>query len=351
MPTKLPKIGFTCAYTPLPIIDATGFSPYRILPMSNAPDNAGQWLHDNLCPHVKRILDRAVSNDLPDLEGLVVVNSCDAMRRLADAWQKVRPHDSLILLDLPTTADKKAITFYASEITRMANTLVQWNGTNLSLDKVRSSIETYNEVAAQLDQARRKAGVDLVSGSSVRLQQLYNQISTSPIPISLEIIEKSITESSIEQSADSSVPLFVFGNVLCDPEMYRLLESCGVNVVSDDLCTGSRLFHPIVCQSNDDPFMAIAHALLTKPPCARTFDPAYPAQIADNILQRVYDCGAKGVIGYTMKFCDPYIDRLPMIRNKLQEAQVPFLLLEGDLSLASMGQQRTRIEAFIEMLR
>nr|MBL0712275.1 2-hydroxyacyl-CoA dehydratase [Desulfobacterales bacterium] len=58
-----------------------------------------------------------------------------------------------------------------------------------------------------------------------------------------------------------------------------------------------------------------------------------------------------GVIGHTLKFCDPYLARLPMIRDTLREAGLPLLLLEGDCSLRSIGQQRTRIEAFIEMLR
>ena len=48
------RIGYTCAYTPLPLIAAAGFTPYRILPMGDTPDQAGQYLHDNLCPHAIR---------------------------------------------------------------------------------------------------------------------------------------------------------------------------------------------------------------------------------------------------------------------------------------------------------
>ena len=63
-------IGFTCAYTPLPLIDAAGFTPFRILPDTDAQDQAGSILHDNMCPHVKRVLDRAMEKDLPDLAGV-----------------------------------------------------------------------------------------------------------------------------------------------------------------------------------------------------------------------------------------------------------------------------------------
>ena len=44
------------------------------------------------------------------------------------------------------------------------------------------------------------------------------------------------------------------------------------------------------------------------------------------------------------------LDRLPAVRETLRQAGIPLLLLEGDCSLRSIEQQRTRIEAFIEML-
>ena len=91
------KIAYACAYVPLVLIDAAGYIPYRILPISECPDQAGQLLHDNLCPHVKRILDWAIGKDLPDFAGIIFINSCDAMRRVCDAWRRVRPHRVAII--------------------------------------------------------------------------------------------------------------------------------------------------------------------------------------------------------------------------------------------------------------
>jgi benzoyl-CoA reductase/2-hydroxyglutaryl-CoA dehydratase subunit BcrC/BadD/HgdB len=99
-----------------------------------------------------------------------------------------------------------------------------------------------------------------------------------------------------------------------------------------------------------DLLLQISRSLLTRPPCARTFNPGRPLKMAEDILARTRACGARGVIGQTIKFCDPYLDRLPAVREKLSQAGIPLLLLEGDCSLRSIEQQRTRIEAFIEML-
>jgi benzoyl-CoA reductase/2-hydroxyglutaryl-CoA dehydratase subunit BcrC/BadD/HgdB len=60
--------------------------------------------------------------------------------------------------------------------------------------------------------------------------------------------------------------------------------------------------------------------------------------------------GARGVIAHVVKFCDPYLVRMPAFREALREAGLPILVLEGDCTLRSLGQHRTRIEAFVEML-
>jgi benzoyl-CoA reductase/2-hydroxyglutaryl-CoA dehydratase subunit BcrC/BadD/HgdB len=69
------------------------------------------------------------------------------------------------------------------------------------------------------------------------------------------------------------------------------------------------------------------------------------------VLSGAIKAGARGVIGYTAKFCDPYIARLPGVRDALKREGIPFLLLEGDCTLRSIGQHRTRIEAFMETER
>jgi enamine deaminase RidA (YjgF/YER057c/UK114 family) len=121
--SSLPRIGFTCAYTPVALIHAAGFTPYRILPMTEALDQAGTHLHDNLCPHVKKILDRAVEGDMLELGGAVIMESCDTMRRLADAWRSVRPEDRLVTVDLPMAQTESAILYFARELEKLGRIL------------------------------------------------------------------------------------------------------------------------------------------------------------------------------------------------------------------------------------
>lgn len=348
---KKSHIGFTCAYTPLALIDAAGYAPYRILPTGNSPDLAGGILHDNLCPQVKRVLDRALDNDLPELAGMVFLNSCDAMRRLADAWPKARPSDRLILIDLPVTADDVAVSYFGRELSRLADALSQWSGTRLSHEAVSESIERYNQAALLFGDLRERLRDGEVQGGAARLQSLYNMAVTLPLH-EIHAMLKGVMEEPLSRSAgNGGVPVFAFGNVLPDPEAFGLFESCGARIVDDDFCTGSRELAPLRMEGPGDILTQLARCLLSRPRCARTLRPTEPGAIAEEILARAVACHARGVIACTAKFCDPYVARIPGVREALRKANLPMLQLEGDCTMRSFGQQRTRIEAFVEMLR
>jgi benzoyl-CoA reductase/2-hydroxyglutaryl-CoA dehydratase subunit BcrC/BadD/HgdB len=348
---QIQHIGLTCAYTPLPVIAAAGFAPFRILPMGDMPDKAGHLLHDNLCPHVKRVLDRALDEKLPELAGMVFINSCDAMRRLADAWQNVRPADQVIILDLPATGDETAILFYADELRRLAQALAKWSGRAVAEDDLRAAIIDYNKLAEALEDLHRRIGKGEIAGGRAKMQELYNFAATHPLKETLANLNTVAAENPPVDAVDDGVPVYLFGNVMPDPEAFRLIESCGTRIVGDDFCTGSRMFAKMTPSKTGSVFEQVARSLLTQPPCARSFTPQQPGRIATDVLKQAKSCGARGVICHTLKFCDPYLARMPMVREAMREANLPLLLLEGDCTLRSMGQQRTRIEAFIEMLR
>ena len=343
-------IGFACAYTPLPLIHAVGFAPYRILPNIDCPDQAGRLLHDNLCPHVKRVLDRAMSGQLPDLKGMIFMNSCDSMRRLYDAWKAVKTGGNAVLIDLPSVATDSSIGFFRDELERLSRTLEQWGGTAIDDASLAGSIGLYNRVSSLLTALREKARRSELNGDSAALQDSYNRASISSPEESIAYLEAILKEDGDTKKGEPGVPIYLFGNVLPEPEAFTLFESCGAHIVSDDLCTGSRLFTALEI-GNGDQLLNLARGILQRPSCARTFSAERPGSLGDDVAAAAKNAGARGVIGYTAKFCDPYIARLPGVRESLKREGIPLLLLEGDCTLRSIGQHRTRIEAFVEMMR
>jgi benzoyl-CoA reductase/2-hydroxyglutaryl-CoA dehydratase subunit BcrC/BadD/HgdB len=343
------KIGFTCSYTPLPLIDAAGFVPFRVLPIGEAPDQAGSLLHDNLCPQVKRILDRVLAADLPELEGVVIMSSCDAMRRLADAWRMARPADPVELIDLPVCDDEISLQRFAAELRRLAGVLAEWGGRQIDDHTLAVSCRRYAKLGAALDRLGERVATGSLPGGIRTLQELVNVAVSRPLEESLAEVERHLDADQPGVEANG-VPVMLFGNVLPDPAAMELFASCGARLVGEDLCTGSKQVVGVGIGDGDEVYSGLARAVLARPPCARSLRAQQPAWLGAGLVDQAKALGARGVIVHVVKFCDPYLTRLPAVRDKLRDAGLPALVLEGDCTLRSLGQHRTRIEAFVEML-
>ena len=286
------KIGFTCAYTPVPLIEAAGFSPFRIFPETKAPDQAGHLLHDNLCPHVKKVLDRALADDLPDLEGMVFINSCDSMRRLADAWHEARPDDRIILLDLPSGINNLSLDFLSKEYERLAKTLFKWNNETFSTETIKEKIATWNLLAVSVEKIEEKMSRDYFPGIAFGLQQIINTAATDSTDQALAMAQKKLEPKEPAKAGRS--PVFVFGNLLFDPKVYDLFEEWNVHVTASDFCTTSRFVTPVDTKTDNNIFRPLADSYLKQTPCARTMDTTKPGSIAQRIVERAKESNAKG---------------------------------------------------------
>ena len=190
----------------------------------------------------------------------------------------------------------------------------------------------------------------------VTVQSVYNYLSTEGFDEGLLYIKKVLENKTFPKRSQNSQPespvdLFLFGNMLYSEEDFLLFEECGANIKAESLCTGSRLFDPVRLVANEPVIKSYARSLLNRPACARTLCLDNPEAIVDDILVQAEQIGAEGVLSHVMKFCDPYLARLPVIREKLKNRGLPMLMLEGDCTRRSIEQHRTRIEAFVEMLK
>ena len=63
------------------------------------------------------------------------------------------------------------------------------------------------------------------------------------------------------------------------------------------------------------------------------------------------DYNAKGVIHYSLQFCQPYQMEAGKIVRELESIGVPALAIETDYSQDDAGPLKTRIEAFVELIK
>ena len=68
------------------------------------------------------------------------------------------------------------------------------------------------------------------------------------------------------------------------------------------------------------------------------------------LKQYAQDFKANAIVLYIIRYCDTQELDVPDVRDYLQGLGYPVLHIEDDYSLATIGQLRTRIQAFLEMI-
>jgi len=344
-----PVVGWFCAYTPREILLAAGIYPYRIVPEpTRAITLADAYIERNFCPYVRSCLGEALNGRYRFLDGLVVVNSCDPMRRLYDAWRYYIGGDFISLLDLPRISYDLAVEYYRECLLGFIKELESHYRVSISGEAISGAISAHNKTRSllkKLYQLNQDCGMPV---SAVQMQSIIKAGHVLPGDTFTGLVESLLDEmGGVRRDAREGPGVLISGSIMDNPLIIELIEQCGARVVGDDLCTGTRQFWQLV-EPDRDPLTALSRYYLGRTPCPRMKD---AQKRFDHVFKLMDDFQAVGVIFYTLKFCDPFLYDIPVLKSQLVARGIPSLMLEGDYTPGTLGRVRTRIEAFIEMLR
>jgi benzoyl-CoA reductase subunit C len=184
--------------------------------------------------------------------------------------------------------------------------------------------------------------------SAVQIQRIIRASTVLPGDAFNELLESLLDEVGSARSDFQEDPrVLITGSIMDNPLIIELIEQCGARVVGDDLCTGTRQFWQLV-EPDGDPLTALSRYYLGRTPCPRMKD---AQKRFDHVFQLIAEFKADGVIFYTLKFCDSFLYDIPVLKGQLGAHGIPSLILEGDYTAGTLGRVKTRIQAFIEMLR
>jgi benzoyl-CoA reductase/2-hydroxyglutaryl-CoA dehydratase subunit BcrC/BadD/HgdB len=348
--TGKPFIGWFCSYTPLELLLSAGLQPYRILPdAGKSIARADSYIDRNFCPYVRTCLGGALEGMYKFLGGLVVVNSCDAMRRLYDVWRYNIGGDFIHLLDLPRVNNAESIAYYRECLQKLSGELESHFHVKITDDALVKAIKLLDTTRHYLRELYR---VNADKGFLLHAAQLHAVVKASTV-LPLEMFNGTVKRLLGEVAGSDAITnsegprLLVTGSVMDNPRILELIEECGAKVVADDLCTGTRQFRDVV-ENTGNPLMDLSRHYLGRTSCPRMKD---AARRFDHVFQTIDESRVDGVIFYTLKFCDPFLFDIPRLKEELAARGLPSLLLEGDYTPGTLGRVKTRIEAFTEMLR
>jgi len=336
----------TCSYVPEEVITAAGLHPRRALP-EHPPADADSHIHPNTCGYVKSLLASALDEEDGGASCIVIGNSCDGMRKLFDLWRAYVPRIPALLLDVPKKRDAASISFFASELRGFARDLERTlPGAAVTEESLREAIEIHNRIRLLMSEVFRlqREGAEKVRGSEV-FELCLNGTRCSPAEFIVRLEE--FLSGVEEGKAPSAEPRFLLtGNVVNRPDPVAIIEDLGGRVVVLDTCIGRRHYEALVERDAADPMLALATRYLTKPSCPRMEGLEERFGYLEKLAE---EASADGIVLSCIKFCDPLIYEIPMLKDRFRHAGIPFLYLENDYTWSGSGQLRTRLQAFTEL--
>jgi bcr-type benzoyl-CoA reductase subunit C len=352
-------IGYICSFVPLEIITAAGCIPFRVRGNIYEPVTKGDTLLETIvCPYYRNIFDLLVKGKYDFLSGLVIPHGCDSMVRSFSTWSYSLPYSYFHFVNIPTVCDDASFEFFHEEVNTFRKSLRDFTGKEITHDDLAEAIGFYNE---HRDKVRalyefRKADPPLISGAELTMALTVG--SSLPIGESNTLFDQVLAE--IPRRGKSPVKkgprIFMDGACLDNIELIKLVEELGGNVVADTICNGARDHFPKT-DVGGDPVDALSRRYLERINCPKTYRKNKTGTFEGDIASRFGDIGAytkefrvEGAILYVYKYCDPFGFEVPARKAYYQSIHVPLLSLEDVYSSGTMGQLRTRIQAFLEMI-
>jgi benzoyl-CoA reductase subunit C len=340
-------LGYFCTYVPEEILYAADVLPVRILGSHEPQDVTEPHIFAMFCPFCRDCLAQGLQGKFDYLDGIMISQSCLHIRQAYTSWDLHIPQEFSYFLPMPHHVQSpRATPYLREELETFKKAVEEWTGKTITDEDLDRGIEICNENRRLMRQVyEMRKGEPPITG----LEAMYMVVASQMMDKRehSEMLKELIPKLEGNTLPKTGERLMLIGSEDDDVEFISLIESLGATIVMDDHCTGSRYFWNDV-EPQDDRLMAIADRYVKRTPCPTKDWPQ--RHRLDQIMKFAKDYGVQGAIMIQQKFCDPHEIDMPAIKKKFEEAEIPTLFLELDVTVP-IGQFKIRSEAFLEILR
>ncbi|MFH1625540.1 MAG: 2-hydroxyacyl-CoA dehydratase family protein [Pseudomonadota bacterium] len=340
-------VGWVCNYVPEEIIYAAGLLPIRIMGDEGVMNKGGDYLQSNMCPYVRGCLGQGLEKKYDFLDGIIVAHSCDAVCRLFDNWKIYVKTPYSYLFDHPHKISDHSQRYHYQQLKRLKASVEHFSGQEITDASLEEAIKIYNENRMMLKRIHRLMTRDNPPLSGLEVSEIVRSSMIMPKDQN-NVLLKELWDTLMARNGSPNVAprLMISGSIIDNSAFIRLLEDCGALVVTDDLCSGTRYFWDNV-EEGKNPLAMIGLRYLNMVPCA-CIEPPFPR--FDYVFNMVEEYAVDGVVLFGLMFCDTFHYDFVGQSKRLKEKNIPVLEVELEHPSLGLGQLKTRIQAFLEML-
>ncbi len=347
-------MGYLAPGIPAELIHAAGLLPVALLGSNKPISKADAHLTPATCSLVRSNLEMALDGHLDFLDGVVLNHTCECVRSAALSWYDIFPTPFFDVVLLPKKLNGSPLVRerFMEELSRFRTSLENFTGQKISDERLKESIHLYNQGREAL---RRLYDISRNSPRLVTSREVFTAIKSSMLMpkeehnrLLYQLLSELEPKEAGEPATDEAIRLILYGHVVEPLSLLDLMAEAGGYVVGDNLAIGSRCIAEDI-RLDGDPLEAIIDHHLASPPFSGYYDPRVDR--GQFLLDLVEKNHASGVIFLILYQCDPYVYDYPDLKKALNKAGVPNLMIQTELSTTSLAQVRTRLQAFMEIVR
>jgi benzoyl-CoA reductase/2-hydroxyglutaryl-CoA dehydratase subunit BcrC/BadD/HgdB len=353
-------VGSYCVFVPEEIVLAANATLVGLCSGADfATEEVEKLLPRNTCALIKSSFGFKLGKVCPFLECadmIVGENTCDGKKKSYEILNDMV--SQLYVMDLPQVKSPEGRNVLKSEFHRFKVAMENLTGVPIDKDRLKQSIDIVNNKRKAIHRlsSLRKANPIPISGLDALLaNQVYFYDNPARFTESVnklcDELEKRV-KNKTTPFPESTPRILISGCPMAVPnwKLPWIVETSGAVIVGEESCVGERGTRNLVDSSGNtlDELMEAIVDRYFDIDCA-VFTPN--SDRLDHIMEMADSYKADGVIQYGLQFCQPYTIESTRVEKKLQGQKIPTLRIETDYSQTDVGQLKTRVEAFIEMLK
>jgi benzoyl-CoA reductase/2-hydroxyglutaryl-CoA dehydratase subunit BcrC/BadD/HgdB len=345
-------------YLPEELIYASGAVPLCLIHGGNSrpADVALSVVPHVICPFARAQIGERLLKENPYysmIDMLVAPITCQHLKKVAEIWEYEGDLE-IFKLGIPHQhSNDFELEYYADRLRELKDKLEAFTGNEITSEKIGSAIVLYNkmrELLKKISLMRRNSDSLLDTLEFVKLNHASFYADPAFMVDVLDSIYHDLKDKQQTTKANASRILLLGPNIgYGDYTVLELVKAAGGEIVIEELCEGIRYYwHDI--ENKGDLFQSMAKGyLVDRVPCA--FMRYSARERLDFAFKLIEDFNVSGVIWYELLCCETYDAEAYFFAEKMGERNIPMLILESDYGTAATGQLKTRIEAFIEIVK
>ncbi|MFV1958417.1 MAG: benzoyl-CoA reductase subunit C, partial [Planctomycetota bacterium] len=324
-------VGYMPVYVPRELLHAQNVLPVGI--MGGGDDLEiirGDAFYQSYICHIPRsTIELGLNGSLDVLDGMLFPATCDVIRNLSGIWKMQFPDKLVRYLDVPQDFDPEVGgVFYREEIEGISQELESHGARPYDPEALRRAIDLYRENRVEVD---RLYELRRTQPWKVPTHELYVVLRAGMVlPVEehtemLSAYREGVVADESRRPMDQARVLLT-GSFCEQPPLglIKTLERSGCYIVDDDFVPIHRwLRGPVTLRDGEDPLDALVRTFLEE-------GIASPIRYIDedekgrDLLARVEENGAEGVLFCAPSFCDPALLDQPMCMKAVSEKGIPW---------------------------